>query len=91
MLTGTFPSVAALVGNVFTATVSDGEEFIIDGEFSANTEIAINGLGVVGFHTSCSVELSVGDRFGPFTIPAGEQCTKSDPYHTMSVNFQDGL
>ena len=78
-LTGTFPSENVVVTSPkmrFETTLNHGDVFTVKAsgrksKFKANTEFVINGAQKVGFHTSCSVDLQVGDRFGPFTILGG--------------------
>ena len=80
-LTGTFPAIATLTTSGFSATVNDQDTFVITGSFSANTEWSVSGQ-VLGFHTSCSVPLNTGDRYGPFTILGGGTCVAPTPCPT---------
>ena len=62
--------------SVFAGNVSTGESFSFVGTWKKDTLgteilIYVNGNLVEKMHTSCSVELEVGDVYGDFTILAG--------------------
>eukprot|EP00729_Bicosta_minor_P005788 gene5788-13_t len=77
-LTATYPSTASISSGGFSATVGDGDTFTVTGSFSSETTFYV-GNNDVTFHTSCSVTLKTGDRFGPFTILGGGQCAAAAP------------
>lgn len=78
-LTGTFPQTASIsFSSGFSTTVSDGDTFTVSGSFSADSQVTISSQ-TIGFHTSCSVTLAVGNRFGPLTVLAGGQCPLAVP------------
>jgi hypothetical protein len=73
-LTGTFPSTASVsFEGMASVSVTDGMTFTVSGSFSADTEVSISGQEI-HFHTSCSVELSTGDRYGPLLVVQGGSC-----------------
>jgi hypothetical protein len=73
-ITGSFPKEATVSANGFSLSVSDGQSFQLSGNFGTEITFTIGSIGSVSFHTSCSVPLYTGDRFGPFTIIGGGAC-----------------
>jgi len=73
-VTATWPSGGALVFNGRQIPVTDGATFIVSGygggKFSAWSSFSLGGKTVT-FHTSGSVDLRVGDRYGPLTLLGG--------------------
>ena len=76
-LTSTFPSSASISMSGFSAQVTDGSTFTISGSFGADSQVSISGQ-TINFHTSCSVELKTGDRFGPLTVIGSNTCSIVD-------------
>lgn len=77
-LTSTFAESATITINGQTKSVTDDDIFTIQGSFSADSKASINSQSV-NFHTSCSVTLQTGDRYGPLEVLAGGQCPMPDP------------
>jgi hypothetical protein len=73
-VSGTFPTEATVSTNGYSQVVSDGQQFTLSGSLGAETTFDIAGVGSVSFHTSCSVPLNTGDRYGPFTVLGGGTC-----------------
>jgi len=54
--------------------VQEGMNFILQGEFGANTEVVFVAYGYsCKIHTSCSQPLVAGDRIGPFQVIGSRQ------------------
>jgi hypothetical protein len=70
-LSGTFPLTTTVSVGSFSQAVTDGQVFTVPGSFSADSTFSLSNGATTNFHTSCSVELKVGDRFGPYTIVGG--------------------
>jgi hypothetical protein len=80
---GTYPEEGTVTANGVTVPVKNGEEFVIPGEFEANTDFLLEGLDGSSYgctiHTSCSQPLVQGDYFGPYELLAGNDCTEEPP------------
>ena len=70
-LTGSFPSSTTVAMNGQTIAAADGASFTVQGGFSAESTVAFGNGQTLFFHTSCSVPLIKGDRYGPLTLLSG--------------------
>ena len=80
-LTAIFPASATITtsgNNALNAQVKDGDVFTVTGSFPAESTFYVSGGSSFTFHTSCSVTLKYGDRYGPFKILGGGQCVPPD-------------
>eukprot|EP00039_Didymoeca_costata_P008615 m.114214 g.114214 ORF g.114214 m.114214 type:complete len:451 (+) comp14158_c1_seq1:2006-3358(+) len=79
-LTGSFPPSTQISfldkdgSTLSTQQVSSGQIFTVNGPFDSETNVVLSTGQNFYFHTSCSVELSVGDQFGPIRIVGGGNC-----------------
>lgn len=87
-LTGIFPSSTQLTmadkkaGTFFSQTVSTNQRFTVSApggtKFEAETRVTLGSFQSFFFHTSCSVPLRTGDRYGPLRLIGGGQCQYVD-------------
>jgi hypothetical protein len=90
-MSGTFPAETTISNNGFSISISDGQSFTLSGRLGAETSFNVAGIGSVAFHTSCSVPLNTGDRFGPFTVLGGGPCdVEAPPVDTPSAGGASG-
>jgi hypothetical protein len=70
---GQYPSSAELTfymkdNVIINIHAEDGNSFVLQGNFQADTIVDFSNWGQCKFHTSCSQPLVVGDLIGPFEI-----------------------
>mmetsp|Transcript_9601 Transcript_9601/g.14820 ORF Transcript_9601/g.14820 Transcript_9601/m.14820 type:complete len:487 (-) Transcript_9601:91-1551(-) len=75
---GTYPSSTTISVDGFgDFDVSDGDTFVLNGHFGAETTFEIEDSDSCMFHTSCSVPLVAGDQIGPFLILGSDEICSS--------------
>lgn len=94
-LASTFPASATVTMNGQSKSVTDGDQFTIQGSFGADSTVSISGQ-TINFHTSCSVDLKTGDIYGPLTVLGGGgnvrvRCQSAPFRITSTANLEAAL